>query len=185
MDLRSEPDGGATIRLSRLELVGYYNHLSRFLSEGETWSDGSPIPDEVLRPLRLQLHQLSVAIGRDDIAHPDALLPLGPSGDARADCAPADMLSYLQDWYAACCDGDWEHRYGLEIGTLDNPGWRVSVDLTGTTAEGVRLDRHVAGRTEDDWLQVWVEDGVFHAACGPHNLHDALQAFRSLLQSAV
>ncbi len=72
MDLHPEPDGGATIRLSKVELVAYYNLLNGFLQQGETWVDGTPIPQEVLRPHRLQLHQLAVAIGRHDVPHPDA-----------------------------------------------------------------------------------------------------------------
>jgi hypothetical protein len=33
-----------------------------------------------------------------------------------------DLLRWLQDWHAGQCDGDWEHSYGVDIGTLDNPG---------------------------------------------------------------
>lgn len=47
-----------------------------------------------------------------------------------------EILIWIQDWYEAQCDGDWEHDYGVEINTLDNPGWMVKVDLTGTSLEG-------------------------------------------------
>ena len=43
----------------------------------------------------------------------------------------ADLLKVLQQWYQSKCDGTWEHMYGVEIDTLDNPGWTVS--LTGET----------------------------------------------------
>jgi len=33
-----------------------------------------------------------------------------------------DDLTWLMNWYVAQCDGDWEHRFGFEIGTLENPG---------------------------------------------------------------
>ena len=39
---------------------------------------------------------------------------------------PRDALYLLQRWYVAQCDGEWEHAYGVEIGTLDNPGWSIS-----------------------------------------------------------
>jgi Immunity protein 53 len=39
--------------------------------------------------------------------------------------APFDRL---QVWYLAQCDGDWEHRHGVTIGTLDNPGWSLRID---------------------------------------------------------
>jgi len=43
-----------------------------------------------------------------------------------------EITAWLQQWYLQQCDGDWEHGYGLHIGTLDNPGWTVDVNLAGT-----------------------------------------------------
>ena len=37
-----------------------------------------------------------------------------------------DLLKVSQQWYQSKCDGTWEHMYGVEIDTLDNPGWTVS-----------------------------------------------------------
>ena len=42
------------------------------------------------------------------------------------------MLEWLQDWYLKQCDGGWEHEYGIKIETLDNPGWKVIIDLAYT-----------------------------------------------------
>ncbi len=72
MDVHPEPDGGATLRLSPVELAGYFNLLSEFLNRGNAWSDGTPIPPVATRPMRLQLHQLAIALGRNDIPPPDA-----------------------------------------------------------------------------------------------------------------
>jgi Immunity protein 53 len=41
-------------------------------------------------------------------------------------------LQDLQRWYHSPCDGDCEHGYRVEIGTLDNPEWRVSINLVDT-----------------------------------------------------
>jgi hypothetical protein len=41
------------------------------------------------------------------------------------DHAPEDLLRALQRWYARHCDSTWEHRYGIQIETCDNPGWWV------------------------------------------------------------
>ncbi len=41
-------------------------------------------------------------------------------------------LARIQRWYASQCDGDWEHSHGLQIETLDNPGWHVVIDLRHT-----------------------------------------------------
>jgi hypothetical protein len=37
------------------------------------------------------------------------------------------LIEQIQGWYAAQCNGDWEHRYGVSIDTLDNPGWSVTL----------------------------------------------------------
>ena len=83
----------------------------------------------------------------------------------------------LERWYLAQCDGDWEHMFGIEIGTLDNPGWRIRIDLAETPVEGKTFDRVEVERADDDWLQAWVEDARWHAACGPLNLNEALGVF--------
>jgi hypothetical protein len=46
-----------------------------------------------------------------------------------------DELVALQRWYADQCNGDWEHKDGVEINTPDNPGWRVVIDLRDTALE--------------------------------------------------
>jgi hypothetical protein len=84
----------------------------------------------------------------------------------------------LQAWYASHCDGDWEHGYGIEIGTLDNPGWRVKVDLTDTELETEAFEKY-EDRYEDEvhWLRCWKEGPIFNAACGTTRLEDALRVF--------
>lgn len=39
-----------------------------------------------------------------------------------------NLITQLQNWYKSQCDGIWEHEYGLDISTLDNPGWRVHIN---------------------------------------------------------
>ncbi len=88
-----------------------------------------------------------------------------------------DSLLRLQRWYADQCDGEWEHQEGIEIGTLDNPGWSVKISLDRTGLEARAFDRLRIDRAEDDWLQAWIEAGKWNAACGPLNLTEALEAF--------
>ena len=86
-------------------------------------------------------------------------------------------LSLLEKWYAAHCDGDWEHQYGVSIGTLDNPGWTLEIDLRGTDAENRTLACLKIERTENDWLHYWVEEKKFQARMGPQNLSEAIEIF--------
>ena len=87
-------------------------------------------------------------------------------------------LTWLQAWYSMQCDGDWEHGHGVSIETLDNPGWRVRIDLAGTAARDRPLDPIESHRSEHDWLVVRLDGSTFEAACGPLNLGEALHTFR-------
>lgn len=93
-------------------------------------------------------------------------------------------LERLSAWYSLRCDGDWEHCYGIEIGTLDNPGWRVRIDLTETDLVEEPFDEL---RSEYEhqvrWLRCWKEGSAFHAAGGPEQLEAALQVFLAWAES--
>ena len=75
-------------------------------------------------------------------------------------------LEELQQWYAHRCDGNWEHRYGIEIRSLDNPGWQVRVDLKETPLAGLHVSPTVEGRPRGNvypsvWLDCRVQDDTF------------------------
>ena len=94
-----------------------------------------------------------------------------------------EPLSRLQTWYASQCDGDWEHQHGVSIGTLDNPGWRVTIDLAGTPLEGrpfAEIAEGVGADTHPDsprWLRCWAEGGQWHAASDEAQLAQVLRLF--------
>lgn len=90
-----------------------------------------------------------------------------------------DELTWLQDWYLAQCDGDWEHEFGVEIGTLDNPGWHIEVDLVRTRLEGAPFPPAKVERTVADWFFCEVADGKFKASCGPRNLAEVIGVLRN------
>jgi hypothetical protein len=48
----------------------------------------------------------------------------------------AGEIEELQQWYESQCDGDWEHDFGMRIGTLDNPGWSVEINVVDTPLDG-------------------------------------------------
>lgn len=95
------------------------------------------------------------------------------------------VFEWLQGWYAAQCDEDWEHEWGVTIDTLDNPGWSVRIDLKGTSLEGHDCTRHDLRRSRNDWVTVGTSDMTFHAECGPGNLSEALTLFRSWAESVL
>ena len=89
-----------------------------------------------------------------------------------------NALKSLSDWYLAQCDGDWEHRWGLSITTLDNPGLALKVNLAGTPLEELEFDRvDVEMDTEDRWYTCWKEDSEFHGAGAPTRIEDVIECF--------
>jgi hypothetical protein len=88
-------------------------------------------------------------------------------------------LERLQRWYEDHCDGDWEHAYGVTVGTLDNPGWFVTVDVTGTPLASAAFSPIQDLDHERDWLACKVEGGKFHGHGGPAQLERILDVFLS------
>jgi hypothetical protein len=103
----------------------------------------------------------------------------------------ASTLERLQRWYESHCDDEWEHAHGVRIGTLDNPGWSIEVNLDGTAVRDRPFDRHQDGEGDENyddegrqigpWLTARIEeqDGERRrrAACGPNDLERALVMF--------
>ena len=88
-----------------------------------------------------------------------------------------EAISLLEIRYAARCNGDWEHQWGVKIDSLDNPGWTLDIDLNQTKAENRQLERTRIERTQNDWIIYHVEKKKFKAAMGPTNLSEAIKIF--------
>jgi len=88
-----------------------------------------------------------------------------------------NLIKEIENWYLSQCDGDWEHDKGIELTTLDNPGWRLRINLIGTNLESQSFERLENERDKNDWLHCWKIDGFFEAACGPKNLEEVLGIF--------
>ena len=86
-------------------------------------------------------------------------------------------LARLQRWYQSRCNGDWEHNFGINIGTLDNPGWRVEINLAETTLECVDFVEISVLAPVEAWIRCWVEGPYFHGAGGPGMLETILEHF--------
>ncbi|VWD32866.1 hypothetical protein BLA18112_06196 [Burkholderia lata] len=81
-----------------------------------------------------------------------------------------DSLTALQRWYESRCDGVWEHAHGIEIATLDNPGWKVKLD-GGSFGKVIDL---AIERDESDWISVRATDAEFAGYRGAGNLPELL-----------
>ena len=92
-------------------------------------------------------------------------------------------LEQLEKWYLARCDGLWEHAYGIKIDTLDNPGWRVHINLNETRKDGATLETVRINRSDRDWILYWIAENQFQIACGPGNLSEAIPWFIQWFES--
>lgn len=94
-------------------------------------------------------------------------------------------LDWLMDWYESQCDGEWEHGYGVAIDTIDNPGWSLRIELTGTKLEDRSLERQTHNYDhETEWWTCWTENNQFLAAGGPRQLGPMIDAFRGWAERA-
>lgn len=93
-------------------------------------------------------------------------------------------LIWLLNWFERQCDGDWEHSNGVRIGTLDNPGWCLTVSLYETECQSKPFQDIQIDRSEDDWLHCFVRDGKFEGPCGLKNLPEVLKIFREWAESS-
>lgn len=94
------------------------------------------------------------------------------------------MIEWLQEWYISHCDGEWEHENGISIGTLDNPGWSLTIYLRDTKLESMVIPYILKEKSEDDWIGYSVDKGLFKAAGGPRNLNEMIEVFKNLFQQA-
>ena len=86
-------------------------------------------------------------------------------------------LPELQQWYLSQCDGDWEHQYGVKIGTLDNPGWSVHIDLAETDLAERPFSEIQRTESETQWIICRVRHRQFEGFGGPLMLEELLRTF--------
>lgn len=92
------------------------------------------------------------------------------------------ILNWIQKWYLRQADGDWEHSYGVRIHTIDNRGWRVTIDLAETGLEDMQLPRYKIDISDSNWLAIWIENKQFNGAGDPGKLRAILEKFRDIVQ---
>lgn len=103
--------------------------------------------------------------------------PLSSGATELREVSVAESLTKLAEWFSATCNGDWEHGHGITISTLDNPGWRVEIDVGDfqiPTSEFAAFEMRTA---DDNWIITVFDDSVFHGSCSPNNLDRMIGLF--------
>jgi hypothetical protein len=96
-----------------------------------------------------------------------------------------DLLEWLQHIYADdLSSGSWEHEHGIDISTLDNPGWYFKFDLRDTVFEDFPFDAIIVEVDDNNWYECKFENNVFIGMGGAKNLINILVIFKEWYQQA-
>src|SRR5690242_11598399 len=105
-------------------------------------------------------------------------------------CVASDDLRWLQDWVLETFASHPVRTANPWVSTETNdPGWMITVSLTGTPLETRRFEEVEIERSEDDWLHCWVDGGVstldleWQGRGGERNLAELVATFRAWVES--
>jgi len=90
-------------------------------------------------------------------------------------------LEWIQNWFSSQVNGEWEHHQGIQIESLDNPGWRVVIDLNQTSFESKKFEE-IKIEEGIEWASIRVTDGIFEAFVSINKLDWALKIFRKFIE---
>lgn len=90
-----------------------------------------------------------------------------------------NALLQLQTWFQAQCDGQWEQSRGINIETLDNPGWKLTIDLAGTALadKAFTLVKRGDATVDVSWMLCKTESQQFIGFGGAQDLTELLTVF--------
>jgi hypothetical protein len=94
-----------------------------------------------------------------------------------------NTLEWLENWYNSNCDGDWEHEYGVEITTIDNPGWRITIDLAETKYESINIEYQLVEQNENNWYGYSVLNSKFIGVGSPEKLTQLIELFKNIINT--
>lgn len=95
------------------------------------------------------------------------------------------MIEWLEKWYANHCNDSWEHDNGILIETIDNPGWCVSIDITGTILDGLEIPYSIREISENDWIGYSVLNNVFKGVGDAGKLNAIIKIFKEIYDSSL
>lgn len=94
-----------------------------------------------------------------------------------------DDLSWLLKWHHSQHDRDCGHSNRVLIGTIDNPGWYLKIDLSKTNLNISSFSIININRSENNWIYCCIENRLFKGFGGPFNFPEILRIFRDWAES--
>ncbi|MBE9467091.1 MAG: immunity 53 family protein [Bacteroidetes bacterium] len=93
-----------------------------------------------------------------------------------------EILDWIQNWFTDNCDGDWEHGYGIQIATLNNPGWEIEIDISNTSIANINIELILNEKGPQDWYSVKIENQKFNATGDSGKLKFLLGLFKKMIE---
>lgn len=87
-----------------------------------------------------------------------------------------NIIRRIQNWYKFNCNGEWEHKFGVKINTLDNPGWEIIINLKETALENSSFQKE-RKNSPNDWFSIKTDIKRFVAYGDPNKLEEILRIF--------
>lgn len=94
-----------------------------------------------------------------------------------------DNLEWLEAWYQSQCDGAWEHNHGIQLESLRQPGWRLTIRLAGTSAENASPQRMNFDTSGGEWIDCTISPERFEGAGDPRRLEQIIGVFRRWVET--
>jgi tRNA(adenine34) deaminase len=94
-----------------------------------------------------------------------------------------DNLEWLEAWYQSQCDGAWEHNHGIQLESLRQPGWRLTIRLAGTSAENASPQRMNFDSSGGEWIDCTISPERFEGAGDPRRLEQIIGVFRRWVEA--
>lgn len=88
-------------------------------------------------------------------------------------------IEFLQSWYLAQSNSEWQQVHGVTIESLDNPGWLVTIDLADTALHGRSMPPVREDRSARDWMTCEVDHNQFRGQGDPLKLLAILEVFQN------
>jgi len=96
-----------------------------------------------------------------------------------------NILEWISQWYNSNCDGDWEHHFGMNIETIDNPGWSIEIDTTDTSTVLSNKLWKLEEVSTNNWYGYEIKGGQFRASGDLNKLEFLLNIFKNLIKSKL
>lgn len=93
-----------------------------------------------------------------------------------------EILDWISNWFSSECNGDWEHENQIKIETVSNPGWYITIDLTGTSLEELYIENDTIEKSDDDWYFFGIKDKQFKASGDLKKISFLLNTFKEIVE---